>query len=424
MRKHTGPPQWSRLDNAAIIFPSSSSVKDSKVFRFFCELNEPVDPRILQNALDETVPQFPFFRAVMHRGLFWYYLEDSELPVTVSREDTPPCSLMYRSDSKNLLFRVLYHGCRINLEVYHALTDGTGAMQFLSTLVCSYLAEKHKADFSGPPPRLHHHATRSQMWDDSFRKYYKKHAFALPARERNAYCLRGERLPEHRLAVIEGRMSVKALLDCCHARGVTLTVLLTAVLIRAIHEGMPLRNQDQPVVITIPVNLRNYFPSESARNFFTVINVPYDFSRQEDSLDAVAASVKQAFQEELTEEKLHDRMNLLCALEHSVPLRLVPLMFKDPILRTASGMAQKKITASFSNVGKVALPEELRTYVHLFGAFTSPNQLQATSCSFLDNYVITFAGHLRSHDTECAFFRSLVQMGIDVTVASNLSFLE
>jgi len=422
--KYAGPPQWRRLDNAAIIFPSNSSARDTKVFRFFCELTEPVDPGVLQAALDRTVPQFPLFRSVLHRGLFWYYLEDSGLPVTVLPEDAPPCSQVYRPESKGLLFRVSCFRCRISLEIYHALTDGTGAMQFLSSLVCCYLTEKHRADFSGPPPRLHYSATRSQMGDDSFQKYYEKPARALPARARNAYRLRGERLPEHRLAVTEGRMSVKALLDCCHARGVTLTVLLTAVLIRAIHEGMPLRERRRPVVITIPVNLRSYFPSETTRNFFTVINVPYDFSAQEDSLDAVAASVKRTFQEELTEEKLHERLNLLCSLEHSVPLKLIPLMFKDPVLRTAGGMARRKTSASLSNVGKVVMPEELERYIRLFGAFTSPNQLQATSCSFLDHYVITFAGSLRGRDTECAFFRSLVQMGIDVTVTSNLSFME
>jgi len=422
--KHAEPPRWSRLDNAAIIFPANSSTRDSKVFRFFCELKEPVEPRALQAAMDKAVPEFPFFRSVLRKGLFWHYLEDSDLPAAAAPEDMPPCSPMYRSESKSLLFRVSYHNCRINLEVYHALADGTGAMQFLSTLVYHYLIEKHGADFSAPLPKLPYHATRSQMWDDSFQKYYKKPSFALPSWTKNAYRLRGERLPEARLSVIEGHMPLKALLDCCHERGVTLTVLLTAVLIRAIHEGMPLQKQNRPVVITIPVNLRSYFPSETTRNFFTVVNVPYDFSQQEDSLDAVAASVKRTFREELTEEKLHDRLNLLCALEHSVPLRLMPLMLKNPVLRTAGGLARRKVTASFSNVGKAVMPEELGDYIRLFGAFTSPNQLQATSCSFLDNYVITFAGHLCTHDTECAFFRSLVQMGIDVTVASNLSFME
>lgn len=43
--------KWSRLDNAAKIFPSTSSKQDPKVFRFACELCEPVDPEVLRRAL-------------------------------------------------------------------------------------------------------------------------------------------------------------------------------------------------------------------------------------------------------------------------------------------------------------------------------------------------------------------------------------
>ena len=46
--------EWTRLDNAAKIFPPTSNDKDTKVFRFVCELQDEVSPDILQLALDET----------------------------------------------------------------------------------------------------------------------------------------------------------------------------------------------------------------------------------------------------------------------------------------------------------------------------------------------------------------------------------
>jgi len=418
--KYTGFPRWSRLDNAAKIFPSNSSAKDSKVFRFFCELREPVEPQILQSALDEVVRQFPFYCSVMKRGLFWNYLEDSGLRPTVSRENTPPCLSLYSPNRKNLLFRVFYHGTRINLEIYHVLTDGTGAMQFLCTLVHRYLLERYPEDFSDPPPKLAYTASRSQLWDDSFQKYYKKPPMPKPSLTRGAYHLRGERLADNRLSVVEGHMGVDALLACSRARGATITEFLTAVLICAIHAQMRLRDRTRPVVITVPVNLRNYFPSESARNFFTTINVGYDFSRQPEGLDAVTAHVHRSFRENLTEKRLHERINALCSLEHSIPLRLVPLLLKDRILHTAARLADRQATASFSNVGKVTMPAEMEPYIHLFGAFTSPNKLQASVCSFQNRYVISFAGPFRDRDVERTFFRSLVQMGIEVEIAANL----
>jgi len=422
--KYTGFPGWSRLDNAAKIFPANSTARDSKVFRFFCELREPVDPQALQSALDKAVQEFPFYCSVMKRGLFWNYLEESGLRPTVGQESTPPCLSLYSPNRGGLLFRVFYYGRRINLEIYHALTDGTGALQFLCTLVHRYLLEKHPGDFSDPPPKLAYTASRSELWDDSFQKYYEKPPLPKPRLTKGAYRLRGERLPENRLSVVEGRLPVDALLACSRDRGATVTEFLTAVLIRAVYERMRLRDKSRPVVITVPVNLRNFFPSESARNFFTTINVGYDFSRRPDGLDAVTAHVHRSFRENLTEQRLHERLNALCSLEHNIPLRLVPLLLKDRILYTAARLADRQATAAFSNVGKVSMPEEMGPYIHLFGAFTSPGKLQASVCSFQNRYVICFAGPLRGRDVERAFFRSLARMGLDVEVAANLPYVE
>lgn len=114
-------PKWSRLDNAAKIFPSTSSKKDPKVFRFSCELTEPVDGQTLQFALDQTMEKFPFYRSVLKRGLFWYYFEDSTRRPVVQPEGLPPCAPVYSADRKGLLFRVSFFERRINLEVYMPL---------------------------------------------------------------------------------------------------------------------------------------------------------------------------------------------------------------------------------------------------------------------------------------------------------------
>lgn len=37
------------------------------------------------------------------------------------------------------MFKVSYHSSRINLEVFHSLTDGSGALEFLKAIVFNYL---------------------------------------------------------------------------------------------------------------------------------------------------------------------------------------------------------------------------------------------------------------------------------------------
>lgn len=216
-------------------------------------------------------------------------------------------------------------------------------------------------------------------------------------------------------------MMLDAALGCARTRNVTLTELMTAMLILAIQEGMSLRDRRKPVVITVPVNLRGFFPSESARNFFEVINIRYDFREQENSMEAVLSHVKKQFHDKLKPEQMRKQMNQMCALEHSLPMRMIPLFLKDPILRAANIFAERKATASFSNVGKVLLPKGMERYVRLFSVFAAPNMIQASACSFQKYYVVSFAGPFCRHDVERAFFRRLAEMGIDVTITTNLS---
>ena len=60
--------------------------------------------------------------------------------------------------------------------------------------------------------------------------------------------------------------------------GVSITVLLTAMMLCSIREEIPKNQQKRPVALMIPVNLRNYFPSQSMTNFFGWIEVGYIFS--------------------------------------------------------------------------------------------------------------------------------------------------
>ena len=113
------------------------------MFRFACQLSEWIDRDILQQATERSLDVFPIFRSVLKHGLFWYYLEKTELVPVVEPEYRPPCGQIYDPSSRNLLFEVSCYRNRINLEVYHSLTDGTGALQFLKTLVCNYLAIKY-----------------------------------------------------------------------------------------------------------------------------------------------------------------------------------------------------------------------------------------------------------------------------------------
>ena len=131
--------RWRRLDNTAKIFPVIANEQMSQVFRISVTLKEPVDPDILQQALEDILPHIRNFRVKLRRGLFWYYFEENTRIPRVQRENTYPCRYLDPHGSQRFLFRVSYYGNRINLEVFHALTDGLGAANFLKSLTAQYL---------------------------------------------------------------------------------------------------------------------------------------------------------------------------------------------------------------------------------------------------------------------------------------------
>ena len=127
--------KWYRLDNAAKIFPPSKSKNDPKIFRFSCCLKENIDKNKLNIALQKTLDEYPIFKSSLKKGVFWYYLEETNKNFTAKEETKSPCS----DFSSNHLFEVTYYKRKINLEVNHALTDGTGTLTFLKSLTANYL---------------------------------------------------------------------------------------------------------------------------------------------------------------------------------------------------------------------------------------------------------------------------------------------
>lgn len=414
--------KWIRLDNAAKIFPSTSGKKDTKVFRFSCELFDFIDGIILQEALNKTIEDFPSFQSILRRGLFWYYFEETDKKAIVTEEAKPPCSRIFYKNKKNLFFEVSYYKKRINLEVHHTLTDGTGAMEFLKELIYHYILIKYANDFKEEKPALNKDASLYQKEDDSFQKYYTKGEKELNSTKKKmkkAYKLKGLRYFENRIRVIEGVLPVKQVLEKAHEYDVTLSVFITAVFIYSIGKELSMLNKRKPVVVAVPVNLRNFFPSESVRNFFSVFHVSYNFSKQSDNFEDVLQCVKQQFQIGLDVENLKRRLNFLASYEHNIFMRAIPLFIKDFVLKFINIVSDAGITASVSNIGKVTMTEEFKKYIHLFDIFISTTKIQICFCSYGEHLVLSFTSPYLNTEIQKNFFRMFAQWEIPVEITVN-----
>lgn len=407
---------WRSLDNAAKLFSAASSPKDTRVFRFYCELKEEVKEDILQEALNQTIQKYPVFLSVMRKGLFWHYLEKSELRPVVREEYKEPCSSLYVRDKKTLLFEVTYYEKRINFEVFHALTDGTGATEFLRELVKNYLYLIHEEDLE-PVELSNQYLTVKDQEDDSFSRYYDPDFPRKKKKKIRAVQIKKGGKGYEELQINEASMSVKELLGIAREKKVSMSVLLTAAFICAIHEEMSRMQEKKPVILMVPVNLRKIFPSDSMLNFFGYIEPGYQFGGGKDSFEDVLEAVKLYFQENLSKEHMAGRMNELIAIEKHKILKWAPLELKNRCIRAGAKMAEQEVTAVLSNMSVVKMPEDYAQYIEKFGVYTSTNRTELCICSFQDTLSLGFTSRYDSTNIQRNFYRILKELGASVKVA-------
>ena len=174
----------------------------------------------------------------------------------------------------------------------------------------------------------------------------------------------------------------------------------------SIREEIPKNQQKRPVALMIPVNLRNYFPSQSMTNFFGWIEVGYIFS-DETTFEDVLLSVKKQFEEELVKEKIAMHMSGYVRIEKNPFVRAVPLEIKKYFLMLGANLGSRSITAVYSNIGIIRLPEEYKEYIQHFGIFACTNTLQMCSCSYGDEMVLGLTSKL-SDDSIQRNFRKIL----------------
>lgn len=77
---------WYKLDNVGKFYSFTNKNKIPAVFRYSVSLKEVIDEEILQNALNDILKYFPNFNCHLKKGIFWYYLENSNKIVEVKKE--------------------------------------------------------------------------------------------------------------------------------------------------------------------------------------------------------------------------------------------------------------------------------------------------------------------------------------------------
>lgn len=418
--------RWLRLDNAAKIYPASRSGSWSNTFRLSATLDSAVDVPVLESALDITVRRFPSICARLRRGLFWYYLEQLPKAPKLSPEGSYPLVFMDKDEARHCAFRVIAYQNRIAVEFFHSLTDGTGGLIFLKTLVAEYLQQKQGITIGageGVLGRLEEPSP--QEMEDSFLKYAGP--VAAGRRESNAWRLSGTPEPDGYRNLTCFRVPTALALEAAHSQGVSLNTWLCAALMEALlelqREKIPWRPLRRPVKVQLPVNLRRLFPSNSLRNFALYTNTEVDPRLGDYTFPELCRTVHHQVGLAINPKQMASQIAANVSSERNPLVRVLPLFLKNIALKTAFLLVgERKICLSMSNLGAVKLPKAMTDHVTRMDFILAPQASAPHNCGVLsygDTLYINFIRSIREPELEARFFRVLQQQGLPVTVESN-----
>ncbi|MCR5186263.1 MAG: hypothetical protein K6D97_04010 [Clostridia bacterium] len=413
---------WRKLDNSAKIFPLSASKKYSTVFRYSAVLKECIDKEILEKAVEKALVRYKAFKVKMKSGFFWFYFEENKKKPIVKEELYYPCKRIDPLSNNDYLFSVTYFERKINIEIFHSLTDGSGGLIFFREIIYNYLEMTHKELLN-----MEERKTRRVEFDteDSYMANFEKKAKDNGSGKR-AYILKGKELKFNQVSVNHLMINNDDLKNECTKYNVSTTQYLTSVLIWAVYNVNVLRHEKnhknkKPIKVCIPVNLKKYFKSNTMSNFFSFISIDAEMEKC-DSFERITEFVKSEFEHKLTEEEILKTMSGTVRIGNNIFISFIPLFLKIIIIRSIYREIQKYFSITYSNVGKVGIIKKYQDYIESFMVLIAPEHIEkikCSSCTYIDKVIFTFTSVLNDNSIEKFFYNFLKEQNVKVEVESN-----
>lgn len=412
------------LDNSAVFMASTSCRSSPYIFRVSCELDEIVHLPALESSLSRCMARFPSFATELRKGLFWYYLEPLSKPLRVIADSRYPAEYHSLRGQGRHLARVRVYGSSITCEFHHLLTDGTGGIEFLRSLVAEYLTTRGVSCDDWEGIRKPGTPVIPGELVDSYADIATGQA-PLPDPQPRAFHLPGKRFRGLVYRVTTGTLSVADSLKVARENGCSLTELFVAAYLAALQdiqeESPPTRWK--PICVQVPVNMRRFYPSETIRNFFLFITVSIDRRLGHWEFTEILERVRGEFRLNLTVKELSRQIKRNVQWEQRFLARLVPLSVKNPLLKFAAAVSvDLPFSGNISNLQTVKMPEAFASHIRRFAVLPARRRGVGANVgvvSWKDTLSLSVGSLMVSRAFEREFFRRIVDLGIPVRVESN-----
>jgi hypothetical protein len=413
---------WRKLDNSAKIFPLQDSNKYSSVFRYSVVLKENIDKAVLEKAVEKALVRYKQFRVKMKNGFFWCYLEENTKKPIVKEEIYYPCKRVDAVYNNDYLFSVTYFERKINIEIFHSLTDGNGGLIFFKEIIYNYLDMKHK-ELANKEERKARKI--NLVTEDSYVANYDKKSKKGNGGKR-AYLLKGKELKFNQVSVNHLIINDEDLKKQCTKYNLSTTQYLTSVLIWSVYNANVLKYEKhlknkKPIKVCVPVNLKKYYKSETMSNFFSYISIDAKMDTCI-SFEDITEFVRNEFEKKLTEKEILKTMSGNVKVGNNIFINYIPLFLKKIIIRSIYKEIQKYSSITYSNIGRIGILGKYQSYIDYFLFLIAPEpieKIKCSSCTYMDKIIFTFTSILNDNSIERFFLNFLKSQQVKVEVESN-----
>jgi len=414
---------WVPLDTVARMYPSLVGSESPTCFRISAVLNDAVSIDALRAAVADLTLRFPCFRYRLGAGMFWHFLQRTDERPHVIEDRGVVCRDFFPTRDEKLLWRVLYGQNRISLECSHILTDGYGALQYLRYLVERYLccagilpqSILPEPDFSG-----------AECMEDAYTRYFIKDIPHARQPDRS-YQPAAQPLPDRRLRLIGGEINADSLRKASAQADLSVTQYLVAVYLWSLY-CLSIKELPRPVRsirLIVPVDLRNLYPSKTMRNFFAPVLCELLPFLGGYTFDEIAGDVKNQMAREIKPRFINLQISRNVSITNNMFVRLIPLILKVPIQRFLYlNRGMKAASGLLSNLGRVALPEEIEHHIERLEFVTSPSHILKTTAGVIGaghKVVVTFCNTTADTSVEREFFTFLSTRGVRTRIYTSES---
>lgn len=134
------------------------------VIRIRIRMRDLIDPEILRKAVDTTMKRYPYFCVELQKKEGGYVYAENRRPVVIS--DSLDGVDLNSEEANYHMFAFCRQDNMIIFDVFHGLTDGTGAYEVVRTLLYYYCSERYNVDLKEDGIRLLGDEIPEEEWVD------------------------------------------------------------------------------------------------------------------------------------------------------------------------------------------------------------------------------------------------------------------